>query len=101
MPLKYETRVTHYIDYFNWDVFIKKEFPKCPYEGIVCEEEMGNDTTWTTNVDGSDYEGKTEKYLNGETKDDKFNFISTGDILSYLVARGDLPPGNYNITISW
>lgn len=100
--LKFETTTVHKIDYREWDRFIKENFPKCPYYGIVPEEEMGNDSTFSYITGEVDQEDriKTKQYLEGKLED-KYPSISTGDILNLLVAYEDIPEGLYNIYISW
>lgn len=101
--LKVKTRVTHYINYHDWDKFIEKEFPNCPYDCIISEEEMGNGVTWVAFIEGNlnvEEIRKIKAYLfKGVTE--KYSGIGTCSILNYLVHEGDLPKGYYNIEISW
>lgn len=103
MSLKVETKTVHSIDYFDWDKFIRETYPNCPYDSIVSEEEMTNDSTWTSTIKGNlDQEEitKIEAYL-FEGKQEEYGEVYTGEILDYLVYRGTLPEGYYNIKISW
>ncbi len=103
MSLKVETKIVHSIDSFDWDRFIKETYPNCPYDSIVSEEEMSNDSTWTSTVTGKIDQKqitKTEAYL-FEGKAEEYSGVYTGEILDYLVYRGILPEGYYNIDICW
>ena len=104
MPqLKIETKITHAIGYSDWDRFVQKSFPNCPYEGVACEEEMSNDSTWTCEVDGAmNEEGlkKIETYLL-EGEESFIGFLGTRHILNYLAYKKVLPTGHYSIRISW
>jgi len=101
--LKIETKMTHAIDYSDWDSFIQKSFPNCPYEGIACEEEMTNDSTWTCTPSGnltSERIVEIEDYLsNGKVKLGRLP--NTSDILNYLVYKGETPSGHYSVDICW
>jgi hypothetical protein len=100
--LKMETKTVHCVDYRDWDNFMKKEFPNCPYDSIVSEEEVGNDSTWSCKVGGDMSRADMEIiriYLEGG----EIPFIrpDTMSIISYLASTGNLLVGNYNIKISW
>ncbi|MFW9871576.1 MAG: hypothetical protein ACFFG0_00575 [Candidatus Thorarchaeota archaeon] len=98
--LKIETKTVHIVEYHEWDNFIKKNFPKCKYEGITCEEEMSNDSTYSHKTTEISLEKKEEarKFLNGSKDSD---FISTAEILNYLSTDNFIPKGVYNINICW
>ena len=103
MPqLKITSVITHKIDYDDWDKFVKKRFPNCPYDSIVSEEELGNDSTWSCEAKISMNEQglkEIEAYLlEGE---DSFIGIGTRHILNYLAYKGEIPQGHYNIDICW
>ena len=49
---KIEPKIVNFVDYRDWDSFMKKEFPNCPYDSIVSEEEMRNGSTWSCLVGG-------------------------------------------------
>ncbi len=99
--LIFQTETVHTINYNDWDSFIKKNFPKCPYDSIVSEEEMGNDSTFSHRSGEMDQDERIEakKYLDG--KSDGFIIYGTGDIIDLLVSYEDLPAGLYNINICW
>ncbi len=103
MQLKIETKTTHSIDFFDWDSFIKKTYPNCPYDSIVAEEEMTNDSVWAATIKGSLDEkeiARIEAYLlEGDVGE--YWETSTTDVLNYLVHKGVLSEGYYNIKISW
>jgi len=101
--LIFETKqIVHMVSYYDWDRFIKENFPKCPYAGIVPEEEMNNYSTFSYTTGEMDQKDKikTKQYLDGETIG-KYNFVSTRDILDLLVSYEEIPAGTYNIKIFW
>lgn len=101
--LKYETKpVVHIVEYNDWDRFIKENFPKCPYDSIVSEEEMNNYSTFSYTTGEMDQKDriKTKQYLEGENIG-KYNYVSTRNILDLLVSYEEIPAGTYNIKIFW
>jgi len=101
--LKFETKpVVHIVDYNDWDSFIHENFPKCPYDSIVSEEEMNNYSTfsYTTGEIKQEERIRIKKYLDGESIR-KYNFVSTRNILDLLVSYEEIPAGTYNIKIFW
>ena len=100
--LKIETKTIHCVDFRDWDSFMKKEFPNCPYDSIVSEEEMRNDSTWSCRV-GGDMSSFDILTIRDYLEKGKVPFITpdTMSIFSYLSSKGDIPVGNYNIIIHW
>jgi len=101
LELKFETKTVHTIKDSDWDSFIKKTFPKSPYEGVCCEEELGNGSTFSHNSAEIDLTEsiKISNYLDGNLNIE--DMISTGDIINCLVTDTVLPEGLYNININW
>jgi len=101
LELKFKTEIVHTIKDSDWDSFIKEYFPKSPYEGICCEEELKNGSTFSHNSAEINLTKsiKISDYLDGETSIE--DMISTGDIINYLVTDTVLPAGLYNINIDW
>ncbi len=99
--LKFETKTTRIIDYNDWDSYIHKNYPKCPYDSIVSEEEMNNYSTFAYGPGKLSKEERLEviEYLNGNVK--KYSSIGTRQIISLLVEDKILPKGYYNIKIFW
>jgi len=99
--LKIETKTTHIIDYDDWDSYIHKNYPECPYGSIVSEEEMNNYSTFAYEPGKLSKEERLEviEYLNGNVK--KYSSIGTRHIISLLVEDKVLPEGYYNIKIFW
>ncbi len=99
---KIETKTIHCVDYHDWDSFMEKEFPNCPYDTIVSEEEMRNDSTWSCKV-GGDMSRADMEIIRAYLEKGEIPFIrpNTMSIISYLASTGDIPVGNYNITICW
>lgn len=100
--LKMKTKTVQFIDFRDWDEFIKEKFPNCLYDCIVSEEEMGNDSTWSCKV-GGDMSRADMEIIRVYLEKGEIPFIrpNTMSIISYLASTGDLPVGNYNIKISW
>ena len=101
LELKFRTKTVHTIKDSDWDSFIKGSFPKAPYEGICCEEELKNGSTFShTSAEINLTEStKISDYLDGDL--DTEDTISTGDIINCLVTDTVLPEGLYNININW
>lgn len=104
--LKFESKTTHIIDYQDWDSYIHKNYPKCPYDSIVSEEEMSNNSTFAYQSGklSEEQREKTVAFLNGDIKKFKLKFlymIRTSQILDLLVEENILPEGYYNIKIFW
>ena len=101
LELKFKTEVVHNIKDHDWDSFIKGNFPKAPYEGICCEEELKNGSTFShTSAEIDLAESiKISDYLDGNSNTE--DMINTGDIINCLVTDTVLPEGLYNINICW
>ena len=100
LRLKMTSVVTHKVDYADWDRFVKKRFPNCPYDSVVSEEELSNDSTWSCNVEIAMNEiglKEIEDYLfKGEDTS-----MGTHNILCYLAYKKEIPTGHYNIDVCW
>jgi len=100
--LKYETPTTHIVEYNDWDSFIRENFPDCPYEGIVPEEQMYNYTSYTHKSREMEQVKRLKvlDYLSGQNRK-KFDNVCTGEIIDLLVSYEDIPKGVYIISIFW
>lgn len=100
--LKMKTKTVRFVNFHDWDRFIKEKFPNCLYESIVAEEDMVNGSTWSCKV-GGDMSRSNMRIIKAYLEKGDIMFIrpDTMSIISYLASTGDLPVGNYDIKISW
>lgn len=88
------------VDWIELDKFLTERFSFNPGYEFVAAEEVGNDTKTSLNVEPElnkwDRE-EIKKVL--ETK--KWECYQTRTLLCYLCEKGEIPAGNYLISVSW
>lgn len=87
------------VDYHELDNLINNEFSPPLKYGVAVDEETGNDTSLTYNVDGivQDY----DKNEITKFKETGRGMYLTRSLLNYLAAEGKIEKGQYLIKISW
>ena len=94
--LKIEKKVMIKCDYHDLNEFIKNEL-KLPQFEFIADEELNNDSTWTTNVrpEEMDYKEFIAILRGGST------MYQSGALMNQLCFEGKLEAGEYAVDICW
>jgi hypothetical protein len=87
------------VDYGDLELFITDSFDLKSQFSIPADQESGNDTTISLNVDprlGEYSRQRVAAYVASES-----SVFVLGDMMDYLCAYGRISPGKYIINISW
>ncbi len=98
--LAYETKIVHIIDYKDFDKFVNAHYGVTQYK-IAANEETGNDVTLASSAVPTE--------LDEDEVEDLEEFRQTNGVRLYMfhiiiqdfVNKGILPPGEFNVKISW
>lgn len=95
----FTTKTVHNVDYHDWESFVNKFYGVECYD-FVSSEECGNDSNHTYSPDG-----KQDKYevqdIAEFVKQDGNICYRTSEIFNDLVAKGEIPAGNYCVNVCW
>lgn len=101
VELKYRTESYYYVDYDEFDKFVKEIYGVQQFE-VAADLESGNDTSHTFNgikkKPLSQWDAK--KIEDFKTKDGAVSY-TTRTLLEDLCNNGHIPEGNYIIRVSW
>ncbi len=100
MKLKMTTREYIEVNYGDLDEFLTERFSFDPRYEFVAAEEMSNDSEKSITVEPElDKYDKEEMREILETK--KWKCCQTSTLLCYLCEKGEIPAGDYLISVSW
>lgn len=100
--MKLKTNIKQYIEvnYGDLDEFLTKRFSFDPKYEFVAAEEMGNDSEKSIIVE-AELDKWDKKHIEEILKTKKWEHYETGTLLCYLCEQGEIPAGNYLISICW
>ncbi|KKN34066.1 hypothetical protein LCGC14_0797370 [marine sediment metagenome] len=100
MKLKITTK--KYLEVSCWDLdeFLTERFSFDPKYEFVAAEEMSNDSEKSITVE-PELDKWDEEEMEKVLEIKKWDCHETGMLLCYLCKKGEIPAGNYLISVSW